>query len=256
MPENIMLDIRNWLLQLKLDNSDREKTALFVKDFLPSRAAPGVGLPYTDYGSGHGYTPGSPSWEEASPLQEYRVSNVAPLAPGLPPIIILVVNLTHIKRSGGKKKPRFSAARLLGDLVGVSTALGLYREVEATDPISFISELRRRIFAVVFDIDKGSSLLTGRPPALSYRYSQFKLPLDLSEEVIMQGGDMLWRAVENLDDEGWSTEGKLYVTTTTRARAQLAIVLNEILELSLGELEQDKNEGIRLLLSASLFATR
>lgn len=146
--------------------------------------------------------------------------------------------------------------RQLGDLVSASTALGLHRDMDVATPISFVSELRRRIFAIVFNIDKGSSLLTGRPPALSYRYCRFRLPLDVSEEVIMQGGEELRRAVENLDGEGWNTEGQLYPNTTTRAHSKLAIVLNEILELSLGDLGDDANEKIKLVHSSSLFTTR
>lgn len=141
--------------------------------------------------------------------------------------------------------------RQLGDLVSASTAMGLHREVDAdaAGPISFVSELRRRIFAVVFNFDKGSSVLTGRPPALSYRYCRFRLPLDVSDEVIMRGGDELTRAVEKLDRDGWNTDGKIYPNTTIRARCTLAIILNEILEISLGEFGDDRNEKIKYLMN-------
>ena len=105
--------------------------------------------------------------------------------------------------------------------------------------------MKRRIFTVVFNIDKGSSLLTGRPPALSYRYTRFKFPLDLSEEVVMQGGEELRKAVALLDENGWNTEGKLYATTVTRAHGLLAIVLNEVLELSLGDPAECTNIRIK-----------
>ena len=140
------------------------------------------------------------------------------------------------------------AWRQLGDLVSASTALGLHREVDAGRPISFVSELKRLIFTVVFNIDKGSSLLTGRPPALSYRYTRFKFPLDISDDVMMKGGEGLQRAIAALDPNGWNTEGKIYAATTTRARGLLAIVLNEILELSLGDPAECKNERIKLVL--------
>lgn len=136
----------------------------------------------------------------------------------------------------------------MGDLVSASTALGLHREVESAGPISIVSELRRRLFAIVFNLDKGSSLLTGRPPALSYRYCRFKLPLDVSDEVIIEGGDALMKAIENIDENGWNKDGKLYPNTTTRAHSKLAIVLNEILELSLGELDENPNEQIKSVL--------
>jgi hypothetical protein len=106
--------------------------------------------------------------------------------------------------------------------------------MDIDQPITFITELRRRIFAVVFCIDKGSSLLTGRPPALSYRYCKFKIPLDLSEEEIMREDD-LERAVASLDAEGWRTDAKFHGLTVERTHAMLAIVLDEILEVSLGD---------------------
>lgn len=73
----------------------------------------------------------------------------------------------------------------------------------------------------------------------------------------MQGGDALVKAIENLNEDGWNTEGKLFPNTTTRAHSKLAIVLNEILELSLGELDEDANERIKLVLSSGfLLAAR
>jgi hypothetical protein len=107
--------------------------------------------------------------------------------------------------------------------------------------------MKRLIFTVVFNIDKGSSLLTGRPPALSYRYTRFKLPLDLSEEVLMKGGEELQKAVARLDPNGWNTDGKTYPITYSRARGLLGIVLNEILELSLGDPAECTNIRIKFV---------
>jgi hypothetical protein len=134
--------------------------------------------------------------------------------------------------------------RQLGDLVSASTALGLHREAE-NRPITFASEMKRRIFTVVFNIDKGSSLLTGRPPALSYRYTRFKFPLDLSEEVLMKGGEELQNAIARLDANGWNTEEKIHPSTLSRAHGMLAIVLNEILEASLGDPAECTNARIK-----------
>lgn len=124
--------------------------------------------------------------------------------------------------------------RQLGDLVCATTALGLHRDMHMDRPVTFVSELKRRVFTVVFFIDKGSSLLTGRPPALSYRYCKFKMPLDISEEDSMNEED-LKRAVQKLDANGWSTGGKVLQSTTNRTSSMLGIVLDEILEVSLGD---------------------
>ena len=128
--------------------------------------------------------------------------------------------------------------------MSASTALGLHREVE-NRPTTFVSEMKRRIFTVVFNIDKGSSLLTGRPPALSYRYTRFKFPLDLSEEALMKDREELQNAVGLLDANGWNTEGKIHPSTLSRAYGMLAIVLNEVLECSLGDPAECTNERIK-----------
>ena len=135
--------------------------------------------------------------------------------------------------------------RQLGDLVSASTALGLHREVDADRPLSLVSEMRRRIFVVIFSIDKGSSLLTGRPPALAYRYCRFKLPLDIRDEVGMTQEEFR-NEVEKLDENGWNTEGRINSATMSRVSGSLSIVLNEILELALGD-EQCSNAHLRFV---------
>lgn len=138
--------------------------------------------------------------------------------------------------------------RQLGDLVSATTALGLHRELGSDRPITFVSEWRRRIFAVVFNIDKGSSFLTGRPPALSSQYCKFKMPLDIDDNVWIKGGEEVQKALEKLDADGWNTEGKIFPATHTRVRTKLSIVLNEILALSLGDFENCTNDRLKYLI--------
>jgi len=45
-------------------------------------------------------------------------------------------------------------------------------------------------------------MFTGRPPALSHRYHSCPLPLDLPDEVVMTGGEVLDHAISRLDAEG------------------------------------------------------
>ena len=132
--------------------------------------------------------------------------------------------------------------------MSATTALGLHRQMDTGRPISFLSETKRRLFTIVFNIDKGAALLTGRPPALCYRYSRFKLPLDLSDEVLIQGGETLQAAVAALDENGWNTSGEIYQTTATRAHGMLAQVLNDVLELSLGHHEECTGHTIKSVL--------
>jgi hypothetical protein len=138
--------------------------------------------------------------------------------------------------------------RQLGDLISSSTALGLHRQVPTEQPVSFLVEMKKKVFTLVFNIDKETSVLTGRPPSLGYRYTRFKFPLDLSDEVIIAGGEDLVNAVNNLDKDGWNKDGKIYPATTCRAHGILSVILNEILELSLGDPSDCTEEKTKFVL--------
>ncbi len=122
--------------------------------------------------------------------------------------------------------------------MSANTALGLHR-LTPGQPITFISEMKKRMFNTTFFFDMGLSLLTGRPPSLSYRFSRLQLPLDVSDEVLMRGGEHLHRAIDALDSNGWNRGGNIYINTLIRTRTLLARILNEALELFLGEGPQD-----------------
>ncbi|TVY46496.1 hypothetical protein LOCC1_G001894 [Lachnellula occidentalis] len=139
--------------------------------------------------------------------------------------------------------------RQLGDLVSASTALGLHRQVATEQPISFLTEMKKRVFTVIFNLDKSTSVLTGRPPTLSYRYTRFKFPLDLSDEVTMAGGDELIAAVNKLDKDGWNTDGKIYASTVNRVHGIDSVILDETLELSLGDPADCTEERTTYLMS-------
>ena len=122
-----------------------------------------------------------------------------------------------------------------------TTAIGLHREADsAYSPISrmspsfMVSEFRRRLFCYVFVGDKQLATFMGRPPALSRRYVTCHMPLDLSDEQMMAEGEELEKFKSRLDSNGWNTDGKCYSHTITRACMMLAMIRDEILELSLG----------------------
>lgn len=117
----------------------------------------------------------------------------------------------------------------------MTTAVGLHRDTDSIPrTVSIASEMRRRIYAAVFNIDKVTATLMGRPPFLSRRYSSTPLPLDLSDESVLAGEPHLSDAVSSLDAEGWNTEGQIYSTTILRARTMFAYIRDEILVLALG----------------------
>ncbi|KAG4024977.1 hypothetical protein MFRU_076g00240 [Monilinia fructicola] len=123
--------------------------------------------------------------------------------------------------------------RQIGDLVSMSTALGLHRQADNDGPVTFLSESKRRLFTIIFNIDKSSSHLTGRPPALSYRYTRFRFPLDIEDEVLTQGPEAIRIAADRLDANGWNQEGTFTNATYTRAHGYLAIITDEMLEVTL-----------------------
>jgi hypothetical protein len=135
-----------------------------------------------------------------------------------------------------------------GDLVSMTTALGLHRDVDtASRKPTISSEIRRRIFAAVFNIDKVNATLMGRPPMMSARYTSTPLPLDLSDESLLAGEPALSQAIAALDPNGWSTNGQIYSTTILRARTSFAYIRDEVLALALGTTQGDTTSQIKFI---------
>ena len=63
--------------------------------------------------------------------------------------------------------------------MGAVTALGLHR-LTPGGTVTFLSEMKKRIFNATFICNMGISLLTGRPPALSHTFPKSSLPLMLA----------------------------------------------------------------------------
>ncbi|CZS92345.1 uncharacterized protein RAG0_02749 [Rhynchosporium agropyri] len=97
MDEGILADLRNWIPTLGLDDSEVDKSALYVEDLCVLQN----GLWVRD--------------QETFPHERLRVQEspinifagfFPPLTKGRRPAVRLILNLQHIKRSGGKKKPK------------------------------------------------------------------------------------------------------------------------------------------------------
>ncbi|KAH7153255.1 hypothetical protein EDB81DRAFT_946139 [Dactylonectria macrodidyma] len=122
-----------------------------------------------------------------------------------------------------------------GETVALMTFLGLHAEPETSQyRPTLLSENRRRLFGRVFNIDKVMVSFSGRPPLIGRRYSSTPLPLDLSDEVLLADDEVITNAVQNLDAQGWNTEGKLLPATLLRARVMIAFIRDELLEIALG----------------------
>jgi hypothetical protein len=123
-----------------------------------------------------------------------------------------------------------------GDLVCAETALGLHRESDIhKSKISISTEFRRRVHACVYTTDMSLASFTGRPPLLSHRYCSSPAPLDIGDQWLLYSDqEELMRIAGTLDANGWNTDGRIYTSTRVRAYYFLALIRDEILEISLG----------------------
>jgi len=113
-------------------------------------------------------------------------------------------------------------------------AVGMHRDVDRVPrKVTAASESRRRTFAASYCIDKILATFTGRPPLLQARYKSTPLPLDLTDEALLAGGDTLAAAVSSLDENGWSKSGNILSATRLRARTLLSLVREDILDIAL-----------------------
>ena len=60
----------------------------------------------------------------------------------------------------------------------------------------------------------------------------------------MEGGEALELAVSRLDSEGWNTEGKVYDSSITRTMGLYAVIMDEIMEIFLGNQVQWSSERV------------
>jgi hypothetical protein len=109
----------------------------------------------------------------------------------------------------------------------------------------FLREIRRRVFAGFYQLDKNLSTFLGRPPHLSWRYSDTKPPLDISDIGLLSDGADLEQALAELDNDGWNTHKVYQFTSWYRQRYMISTFREEILELSLRPLNSDLAEKLK-----------
>lgn len=135
--------------------------------------------------------------------------------------------------------------KLHAENIALLTFLGMHAE-QSSLPYrpSAMSESRRRIFCGIFNSDKQLATFSGRPALLVRKFVSTPLPLDLSNEALLAGGDVLDAAVSKLDTNGWNTEGKILPVTRLRARTMLSYIRDAILEIALGDLQDVSTDVI------------
>lgn len=93
----------------------------------------------------------------------------------------------------------------------------------------------------------------GRPPLMNYRYCTLDAPLDLSDEVLMEGGEPLAQAIAALGPFGWNPDGVRNRMSSARLRFHLSIAREKTLDIALATPEtQNLLEKAKLVL-LSLF---
>ncbi|PYH92459.1 putative chromatin structure remodeling complex protein RSC3 [Aspergillus ellipticus CBS 707.79] len=128
----------------------------------------------------------------------------------------------------------YRAWKMLGEASTLALALGLHQPNpgDRSAPF-FLVELRRRVMTAGYIIDKELAGILGRPPRISHRHCDLQLPLDLSYAEMtadMQTRDM---ACSKLDAHGWNTEGLLSKGTRPRVGQLIAMLRENVLEVTL-----------------------
>lgn len=134
----------------------------------------------------------------------------------------------------------------MGDSVSALYATGMHCEGEFSEGANgeplFLRESRRRIYAAVYRSDKTLAVFFGRPPSVSWRYSDRRQQLDISDNAIASDDPtILNKELSKFDAAGWNTDGILHPASYMRLRCQLAIFKERLLEQSLAG---EKDSGV------------
>jgi hypothetical protein len=133
----------------------------------------------------------------------------------------------------------YENSRKSASLANALLSCNLHQEIKVDDHTPFfMAELRKRLFICAYDNDKYTAAFSGRPPKLTRHYCRLQIPLDLTDAQTMSDGHELEDAVDDLDQEGWNQQGKVQRSTFARLSATNALITEEILEISLGNLSQ------------------
>ncbi|PKX91111.1 putative C6 transcription factor [Aspergillus novofumigatus IBT 16806] len=133
----------------------------------------------------------------------------------------------------------YRAWRKLAQLSTVVFTLGLNQtELNARMPF-FLAELRRRLMAGAYIMDKQLSTFLGRPPQIIWRYCDVQLPLDLRYDEILADPATRDAAIGRLDANGWKSQGVIQQAQWLRVALLVGSIREQILELSLSRCVDD-----------------
>ncbi|EED14310.1 conserved hypothetical protein [Talaromyces stipitatus ATCC 10500] len=132
-------------------------------------------------------------------------------------------------------KNDFRTWQKLGDLSTVTYAIGLHRPDSALEENCpfFLTEIRKRVLACAYSLDKELATALGLPPRICSRYVCIELPLDLSYDEIISTPSAVEIALQNLDPNGWNTKGDFTLEVRLRIALLTGFMRENILELSM-----------------------
>lgn len=159
-------------------------------------------------------------------------------------------HMMWLNRLNINKHVDLRSGQIHSQAVTVAVSLGLHVTARsAIDTVSLSSQIRRRLFAHLYIIDKSSAILTGRPPLLSHRYCSTPLPLDMSDDMVLalEGSTVVKGTLSKykIDKNGWNINSLIYSSTLMRARLSMAHIREDILEMALGSGEAPNVERLR-----------
>ncbi|CAI6301925.1 unnamed protein product [Periconia digitata] len=129
-----------------------------------------------------------------------------------------------------------------GTLITALVFCNLHEEIKVDEKTPlFISELRKRLFAAVYQSDKYSAIYSGRPPRLTRKFCRLQVPLDISDAQLMSVGSDHEKIVRGIDENGWNTRGAINLSTFQRLFVSDALLAEEIVEISM-DIEMQPDE--------------
>ncbi|KAG9254476.1 uncharacterized protein F5Z01DRAFT_674214 [Emericellopsis atlantica] len=131
----------------------------------------------------------------------------------------------------------FACWRAHAESISLLTFMGIHADQPTSTP-TFMAEMRARLFARIFTIDKVSVSFQGRPCLISGRYVTTPLPRDIPDGAFMGGPEALRLAASQIGDDGWFRGEEIPSVTLGRARLMIAYVKDELMEVALSQREK------------------
>ncbi|EED22275.1 chromatin structure remodeling complex protein RSC3, putative [Talaromyces stipitatus ATCC 10500] len=150
-------------------------------------------------------------------------------------------------------KSDFRTWQKLGDLSTITYAIGLHRpssNLEEKCPF-FLAEIRKRVLACAYSLDKELATTLGLPPRICSRYCCIELPLDLSYEEIIATPSEVEQALQSLDPNGWNIKGSLTLEVRLRIALLTSFMRENILELSMSHQTDDLLDRVEKMIKDS-----